>query len=187
MLGISFGRVSARAFFVGDSMFEFIRFSFVCFFGVVFIAGCDSDAKIDGRVGEINKSNIQKVRNSLRLYQIRLGKAAPSEEELCDFIANNGSIEKNVARMNIDRANFKDHLISERDSEPFFVRYGIICRDKGVAHPLVFESVGVEGVRQVCWSNGDVVELSDEKEYEKLKNGKYKKEKSVDPSIEADK
>lgn len=166
-------------------MLALIRFNFVCLFCLVLIAGCNKGPDIGGMVAEKNASNIQKVCNALRLYQVRLGKPAPSEEQLCDFIASNGTIEKNLSKMNIDRTTFKDHLVCERDSEPFFVRYGVVVKERGAAQPLVFESVGVDGVRKIGWSDATVTDVSDEKEYDKLKNGKFKKEKIVDIAAEA--
>lgn len=186
MVYISFGRLPAKAFFIGIvSMVSFVRLNFVCLFFVVLIGGCGSGSNFDGKVAEKNKSNIQKVCNALRLYQVRMGKPAPSEDELCEFIANNATIEKNLTKMKIDRSAFRDHLICERDSEPFFVRYGVEVKERGAVHPLVFESIGVDGVRQIGWSDSNVTEISDEKEYKKLKSGKYKEEKVIDHAAEA--
>ena len=170
---------------MGNKMHTFIKFNFVCLFSLVLVAGCGSGPDVNSLVAAKNGSNIQKVSNALRLYQVRLGKPAPSEEQLCDFIANNATIDKNLSKMKIDRAAFKDHLVCERDSEPFFVRYGVVVKERGAAQPLVFESAGVDGVRKVGWSDASVTDVSDEKQYDKLKSGKFKKEKFVDLASEA--
>ena len=99
----------------------------VCFVGLVAFNGCDTGPDIGGEVAKANKSNVQKIANSLYLHQSVVGKTPKSEEELCDFIANaDARVDKSLKLMQIDKANFKDHLISERDGEPFFVRYGCL-------------------------------------------------------------
>ena len=168
-------------------MHKFFKLSVVCFFTLVLFAGCGSGPDVANLVSKKNGSNIQKVSSALRLYQIRLGKPAPSEDELCDFIANNTSIENNLELMKIDRDTFKDNLRCERDSEPFFVRYGVVVKERGPIHPLVFESVGVDGVRKVGWSNSTVTEVTDDKQYADLKRGKFKREKMVDLAAQASK
>jgi len=154
----------------------FLKLSCACFcVGLLALNGCDSGPDVAGMVGEANKTNVQKVANSLFLHQTIAGRPPKSEEELCDFIANaDERVDKSLSMMQIDKATFKDHLISERDGEPFFVRYGVAI-PYGVGIPLVLETVGVEGSRQVCWSDTKVTEVTDDKEYERLKKGKIKR------------
>lgn len=165
------------------------KLSFVCLCSLLMFSGCDTGPDVASIVGENNKTNIQKVANAMTLYQKRLGKAVPNEEELCDFIETNSTIERNLDFMKIDRASFKDYLISERDNQPFFIRYGVFVPDRTPAQAFVFETVGLEGARQIGWSDSTVQDVTEEKEYAKLKSGKVKKSsrKTVDPSLEASK
>jgi len=161
----------------------FCKLSFALLASLVWVAGCGSGVDVAKHVEAKNKSNLQKVANSLFLFQARTGKACKSEEELCNFIATNSRIEENLELMKIDKSSFPDYLIGQRDGEPFYVRYGATIPSSGPGVPLVFESVGVDGGRQVGWSDARVTELSDKKEYEKLKSGK-KKVKFVDVAAE---
>lgn len=151
--------------------------NFVCLYFLALVIGCDSGPDVAGLVGATNATNIQKVANSLALYQGRIGRPAKDEAELCEFIANNPSIEKNLGLMQIDRTAFKDYLISERDGEPMFLLYGARIPPRS-AIPLVLEATGVDGSKQVCWSDAKITEVADAKEYENLKRGKIKKSES---------
>jgi len=163
--------------------FRFKVVSLVCV--VALLVGCGSGPDVSGFVGKKNETNPQKVANSLFLYQARTGKVCKSEEELCDFIENNPRIEKNLSLMQIDKSTFPGLLVSERDGEPFFIRYGAAIPSMGKGVPLVFETVGVEGERRIGWSDASLTTVTDEKEYKRLKAGKYKKEKFQTGSAEA--
>ncbi len=153
---------------------ELFRIGFLCLCGlaVTAVAGCGSGPNMEA-VADANKSNLQKVANSLYLYQSKVGKPAKNEEELCDFIANNDKIEKNLGNMKIDRSLFKEYLIGARDGEPLHVRYGVSI-PYGGRIPLVLETVGVDGSRQVCWSDTKITEVTSDKEYANLKAGKVR-------------
>jgi hypothetical protein len=137
------------------------------FFVFVLAAGC-GDSDISKRIAENNKSHIQKLTNAYELYQARKGAAVKSRQELIDFIATNSTIEKNLGFMNISREDFEDYFVSQRDGEEFFVRWGIRIEPMRAAQPIVFETKGVDGVRQVCFAGATIKEPS-EKEYEDWK------------------
>ena len=153
---------------------------FVCLLGVAVLSGCESGPDIGKSVAKANKTNMQKVANSLYLHQSIKGKVPKNEEQLCDFIANDASIDERLSLMQIDRSSFREYLISERDGEPYHVRYGVGI-PYGGRIPLVLETVGVDGSRQVCWSDTKITEVSDEKEYKRLKTGKVKSSGSIIP------
>ena len=136
-------------------------------------------------VGEANKTKIQRVKNAYLLYQGRMLKAAENKEELVDFIKTNSKIEKNLKLMQIDRNTFEENFVSDRDGAEYFLRYGTFVRDRAPEEPLVFETVGVEGKKQVVWSGGKVEEYEG-KEYDKLKSGKFRREKFKGPDLSAE-
>jgi len=165
------------------------KLSFVGLCSLLLLCGCDSGPDVSGIVAENNKAGIQKLANILMLYQARNGKAAANEDELCDFVANNDTIANNLKFMDINKSKFKDYLVSERDGQPFFVRYGIVVPDRTPPQALVFETIGFEGTRQVGWSDSTVQDVTDDNEYAKLKKGERKKRrvKLVDASAAASK
>ena len=152
-------------------------FSFFLVVGAILIAGCGSGPDVAGMVAENNKTNMQKIANVMMLYQNRVGRAANSEDELVGFVTSHDKIDKNLNFMKIDKDSFGDYFVSERDQQPYFVRYGIVVPDRTPAQAFVFETVGVDGVRKVAWSDSSVTDVSDEKEYKKLKDGKVKRMK----------
>jgi hypothetical protein len=50
-------------------------------------------------------------------------------------------------------------LISERDNQPFVIRYGV-GGGLGSANAVIFEKQGVDGIRQVAFTNGKVEEMA---------------------------
>lgn len=137
-------------------------------------------------VGDANKTKIQRVKNCYMLYQGRMLKAAENKEELVEFIKTDGRIEKNLNLMGVDRNTFEESFVSDRDGAEYFIRYGTFVRDRAPEEPLVFETVGVEGKKQVIWSSGRVEEYEG-KEYDKLKAGKFRREKFKGPDLSEEK
>ncbi len=146
---------------------------------LIFIAlagftGCTGD-RVASQVAAVSKTNLQKLSNVYSLYVSRNGYKGPKDEETFrDFLENDPSIEKNIGYMGIGRADFEKISISERDDQPFLVRYGLHLPPMSPKQPQVLETAGVDGVRMVIMSNGDIVEVQDEAEYEKMASGKWK-------------
>lgn len=136
-------------------------------------------------VGDANKTKLQRVKNCYLLYQGRMLKAAENKEELVDFIKTNSKIDKNLNLMGVDRNTFEENFVSDRDGAEYFIRYGTFVRDRAPEEPLVFETVGVEGKKQVIWSSGRVDEYEG-KEYDKLKSGKFRREKFKGPDLKGE-
>ncbi len=145
----------------------------LCFL-LMAVTGCGK-GEVANLVAEANKTKIQRAMNSYLLYQSRIHKAAPSKEELIEFIKTNPNIDKNLAFMGIDRDTFEENLISDRDGAEYFFRWGTFIKRPGTNEPLVFETVGVDGKYQVIWSDGEVEEYEG-KECEDLKSGKFRRE-----------
>lgn len=134
-------------------------------------AGCSSgDARVNA-VRALNESSIEKLTNCYSLFHtINQGVAPKSKAELIEFIASNASIEKNLHRMGIERDEFES-FFTGRDGEPHKVLYGMPGETRpDKAYPIVFESVGIDGIRQVGFTDCSIKEISDDSEYETLKS-----------------
>lgn len=150
---------------------------FVFFVALAGSTGCTGD-RVASQVAEVSKTNLQKLSNVYSLYVTRNGYKGPKDEKAFrDFLENDLSIEKNIGYMGIGRADFDKISISERDGEPLLVRYGLNLPPMSPKQPQVLETVGVDGVRMVIMSNGDIVEVQEEAEYEKMASGKWKQSK----------
>jgi len=146
-------------------------------------SGCTGN-RVASQVAAVSKTNLQKLSNIYSLYVVRNGYRGPKDEETFrDFLENDPSIEKNIGYMGVGRADFDKISISDRDNEPMLVRYGLRLPPMSPKQPQVLETVGVDGMRMVIMSNGDIVEVDDDAEYEKMASGKWKeaKEDSIVP------
>lgn len=141
---------------------------------VVGVTGCGGGVDVAGRVGDKNKTNIQKLLNLITLHQKRTNKAADSPEMLREWLDIADNIAQNLELMDIDKDKLDDFLVSERDGEPFDVRWGTYQAMGAASEPYIFEKIGVEGLRQVIWTGGKITEV-DEDEYDKLRKGKFER------------
>ena len=146
-------------------------------------SGCTGD-RVASQVAAVSKTNLQKLSNIYSLYVVRNGYKGPKDEETFrDFLENDPSIEKNIGYMGVGRDDFDKISISDRDNEPLLVRYGLKLPPMSPKQPQVLETVGVDGIRMVIMSNGDIIEVEDDAEYEKMASGKWReaKEDSIVP------
>ena len=146
----------------------------------VFLAGllgCNRD-KTAEQVGEMNKSNIQRVSNMYAAYQNMKSSGGPKDE--ADLKAWIKEYDPNkLSMMKIDANNLDGLFTSERDGKPFKVRYKV-GGGRGSVSAVVFEQEGVNGKKQVGFTGGRVDEV-DDATYNQLWAGKI----SSTPAVEA--
>jgi hypothetical protein len=130
--------------------------------------GCSRD-KTAEQVGEMNKSNIQRISNMYAAYQNMKGGGGPKDEaDLKAWIRDYDPAK--LAMMKIDANNLDGLFTSERDSKPFKIRYKV-GGGRGSVDPVVFEQEGVGGKKQVGFTGGRVDEVDDDT-YKQLWAGK---------------
>ena len=131
--------------------------------------GC-RDTTIEDGVAALNSTRIDQIYNCYTLYRNNNGYRGPkNQEELKKFLLQ-PIYERNLKLMQIDPENLDELFISERDGQPFKIRWSVNgWGDKA----LVFESVGVNGKRLVALSDTREV---DDAEYDGLWSGKVKVE-----------
>jgi hypothetical protein len=131
--------------------------------------GCGGDDPAD-RIAAMNNSNIRRVANLYNAFQLRKGMKGPKDKAaFTSFIQQEMSPIK-LERMQVDKNNVEALLISERDNQPFVIRYGV-GGGLGSANAVIFEKQGVDGIRQVAFTNGKVEEMAADK-YEQHLQGK---------------
>ena len=148
--------------------------------GLVMIAGCGGSNLPE--LSDLNNSNIRRVHSVYKIYMAAHEYKGPkSEQELKDHCANDNTAKVLIERMGLDPTQLDDIFVSERDGEPFKIRWGL----SGVPdHAIVFEAVGVEGKRLVAFAKPRELDAT---EYDGYWSGKIKPETSGDPgSIEPD-
>lgn len=132
---------------------------------IIAITGCTPPP--NGDISHLTNTNIKKLYAAIGTYMKMNNYRGPkSKEELVKFFEENKRAQTILGRCGVDAENILEIFESERDGEPFVVRYGL----NGVAdYALVFEAVGVDGLRQVALSQP--VEV-DEETYDDYLNGK---------------
>lgn len=130
--------------------------------------GCGGPSAED-RIAAANDTNIKRLASLYAMYQLRNNFQGPAnEEEFKNFIREQDPDRLKMA--GIDVSDIDSLFKSERDGEPFKIRYGVNTRVRGPALPVIFESTGVDGKRQVGFTNGPLREV-DATEYDQLWSG----------------
>jgi len=129
-------------------------------------AGCGPD--IAGQVGDMNKSNIQRLGNMYAAFQnFKSGRGPNDEAELRTFIKDFDP--KKLSMMKIDPNNMDALFTSERDGKPFKIRFQV-GGGRGSVDPVIFEQEGKEGKKQVGYTGGKV-DAVDDTDYAQLWSG----------------
>ena len=154
-----------------------LRFG-VCFLvllgALATLTGCRG-VDADSMIADANDSNVKRLATLYSFFHIQNRYKGPkSEEQLREFIETQDA--SRLKRGGIDATKLDELFVSERDGEPFVVRYGVNTVIRGPSLPVVFESTGVDGTRQVGFCNGLMKEV-DEEEYDRLMAGEADNEK----------
>ncbi|HET6575122.1 MAG TPA: hypothetical protein VFG68_16060 [Fimbriiglobus sp.] len=121
------------------------------------LVGCtDENAK---RLAEMNTSNIQRLSNFYAGFQNGKGGKGPKDEaEFKEFIKAHDA--ERLRTMGFDPGNVDAAFTSERDGQPFKIRWKV-GGGRGSVAPVVFEAVGKDGKKQVGFTGGKVEEVDD--------------------------
>jgi len=130
------------------------------------LTGCgDNIAK---QVGEMNKSNIQRVSNLYAAFQNMKSARGPKDQaELTQFIKE---YDPEKLRMMGVSNGVEPLFVSERDGKPFHIRYKV-GGGRGSVDPVAFEQEGKDGKRQVGFTGGKIEEVDGDR-YQAYLTGK---------------
>lgn len=132
-----------------------IATGFVVACAAVGLTGCGSGANpAANAIKASNPSNIHRITNLYTAFATQHGGNGPRDEkEFREFIGSLGP--ERLGRMGIDPNRLDAVFTSERDKQPFVVRYGRQNGDAPPAGPggqhggvVVLEATGVDGTRQ---------------------------------------
>lgn len=146
--------------------------------GTITWAGCGGSPSADSMLRDANKANIQRLTNLYTRFQMQNQSQGPQNEaEFKRFIQNldRGSLET----MGVDLNDLDSLFISDRDQQPFDIRYGVQSSFRGDPVGLIFEQQGLDGVRQVGLSTITVRDIDDEQLFSQLKSGQPYVDSSV--------
>lgn len=139
--------------------FPFRVVSMVVLGGFVCSAGCGSDnpqAAAKAVVRRYNDTNGKRLANFYGQYQSEFLSGPKDEQTLKQFIAGMSSAA--LEEMGVKADGVDGLFVSERDKQPFFVRYGL-KRPTGGRQALVCETQGVGGKSLVIFSGPKEVEV----------------------------
>jgi hypothetical protein len=150
----------------------------VCRFGslsalvlaVCVLMGCGESIDPAEAVASANSTNLKRVSNLYLAYQIENNWVGPPDEaKFKEFIRN--LPDQVLTRISVDPAKLDEVFVSERDGQPFKIRWAVVGHMMGSTEPVVFEATGVDGKRMVGTLGMAQLEV-DETEYETLWAGK---------------
>jgi hypothetical protein len=133
------------------------------------LAGCGGAADPADALAQANSSNIQRLANLYVSFQSRNEWRGPADEAAFKGFIRAYSPDK-LKRIGVDPAAVDALFISERDNGPFKIRYGVPGSAMGSSDPVIFESTGVDGRRQVGFLSMTQREV-DAAEYDQLWSG----------------
>lgn len=146
------------------------RFLMVSLIGLAF--GCGGDPVADA-FKEMNKLNMQKLANSYVMFASVNGNVGPKDaDELKNFIKTDDRVAPRLGMSSGDLNNLDGLFVSDADGEPFAIRYGLKIRIDEDRSPLVFDKVGVDGMRRVALANNKILEITDAKKYDRMFAGR---------------
>jgi hypothetical protein len=124
---------------------------------VLGIAGCgDQNAK---QLADMNKSNIQRLGNLYAAFQNQKNNRGPKDEaEFKEFIKEYDP--NKLKTMGVDAGNVDAVFVSERDGQPFKIRYKV-GGGRGSSDAVIFEQAGKDGKKQVGYTGGKIEDVDD--------------------------
>ena len=127
--------------------------------------GCGGPDAAD-MLAAANDSNMQRLANLYAAFQSRHDWRGPTDEAEFKEFLNSWNPDK-LAAIGVEPGAIEELFISDRDGEPFQIRYGVAGHIMGSDAPVVFEAAGVKGKRMVGFLNMTSKEV-DDIEYERL-------------------
>jgi hypothetical protein len=117
-----------------------------------FLAGCGSSTDPNSAIAAVNEQNIQRLANLYFAYQMKHEWHGPPDEQAFKQFLRGYNPEK-LTRIGIDPNGIDKLFVSERDGEPFKIRFGVLGSAMGSSEPVIFEAKGVGGRRNVGFLN----------------------------------
>ena len=134
------------------------------------VTGCSNGNNPESALASANGTNLQRLANLYSAYQSEHDWRGPQDEaEFKAFLHSYNPA--NLQRIGIDPNNIDALFISERDGQPFKIRYGVAGNVMGSPEPVIFEATGAGGKRLVGFLNMEQREV-DAGEYDALLSGK---------------
>ena len=132
-------------------------------------AGCGSGDVAGDMFAKANNINIKRLSSLYSVYSAQHGYKGPKDES--EFKAFIGQIDrKRLEMIGVDPDDIDGLFVSERDNQPFRIRWDLPVRPRQGPIPIVFEEDGEGGKKMVAFSSYVCREV-DHEEYDRLWRG----------------
>jgi hypothetical protein len=130
------------------------------------LIGCSSRTDPDSAIARVNGTNIERLANLYFTFQSQHEWRGPADEaEFKSFLKKYNP--SKLSRIGVDPNALDKLFISERDDQPFKIRYGVRGSAMGSSAPVIFEAAGDGNRRLVGFLDMQQREV-DESEYNAL-------------------
>jgi hypothetical protein len=137
-----------------------------CWILVGLLSGCTGSVNPENALAKANETNLQRLANLYVAFQTENNWVGPADEaKFKGFLRTFNP--KKLTRIGIDPTATDQLFVSERDGQPFKIRYAVVGSMMGSLEPVIFEAEGVGGKRLVGFTDMSQREV-DEAEYESL-------------------
>lgn len=169
MVGISL--VKEQMMRLGLKGFSWVLF--LLMFSVV--SGC-SGTSLKSSFQKANENNIERIANAYRMFASINNNVGPKdEEEFKNFLRTDDRIAPRLGLDSLDVENIDGYFTSSADNEPFVVLYGQKISPDFDYSAIVFDKTGVNGVRRIALACNEVIEVDNNKQYDRILAGKIQK------------
>ncbi len=133
---------------------------------LVLISGCTETFNPADEVARVNSNNLQRLANLYSAYQADHDWRGPAnEKEFKAFIS--GVNPATLNRIGVEPSQLDKLFVSDRDGQPFKIRFSVPGSAMGSVEPVIFEAVGVDGKKMVGFLSMEQREV-DSAEYDSL-------------------
>ncbi len=140
---------------------------------LVSLLGCSQRGTKESELASVNQSNMDRLVNLYLRFQMQHQWDGPADEAAFrEYISKQSS--KVLEPMGVDVNALDELFVSQRDGQPFQLRYGVRGNSRGTHEAIVFESAGVGGVRVIGFTSSTEKQVTDESEYQQLLSGELK-------------
>lgn len=139
-------------------------------FSISTFTGCGNADMRDTVIAKANSTNMARLSSLYRFYQDKNGYVGPEDEATFKEFVKQMDV-RTLTRISVDPNDLDKLFVSERDGQPFKIRYGVVGSARGCSEAAIFENEGQDGKRMVRFLNGAEREV-ESGEYDDLFEGK---------------
>jgi hypothetical protein len=138
------------------------RRAFISVISVLLVTvGCSSSQNAAAIIAQMNDSNGKRLANLYAIHQARHGWVGPANKAAFVKFIQKDMHPTELAGTGVDPGSLDSLFVSERDKEPFFIRYGVEAPSWAVSRQaVVFEEKGAGGRIAVFMTGPKVIEVS---------------------------